>query len=232
MRKTLETYQASAQNFDEQDTAVMESVHIFDIIIGAAYFAMPIELLYFTYKLPLRDWKTYMTCLLFCMFIGFCGVTHILHIYELTLTNKVVYGITALISAATVVVLFLVIPHILGLPAKLEIVRKHGQLQRDFAMFVRRITSHTTPSADPFLLLVACQILKNIYPDGRVRLVAQADLTADSDIMVSRDDSTLLMVDRDLYEQNIWFFNEITIHMRLLTEPAKPLPGVDRILIT
>lgn len=209
----------------------MELVHVFDVIITAAYFAMPLELLYFTYKLPLKDWKSRLTCLLFSMFIGFCGITHLLHVFDMTLTNQVIYGLTALISSATVVVLLFVIPHMLGLPAKLEAVRIHGSSQDQFAEFVRRVTVHTIPTRDPCLLLVAYHVLKDMYPAlGNLRYVPQADTTGDG-MMIARDDSTLLMVDKSVYEQYGWFFNEVTTHMRLLMEPAKQLHGVDRLYI-
>ncbi len=205
----------------------MELIHIFDLMIMIAYFAIPIELAYFTYRLPLQDWKSQCVCILFCLFISLCGLTHLLHILQFTTGSLVVYCMTATVSIITAVSLIFVIPHVLALPSKLEEVRRRGKMHDNYLRFVSLLSAHTIKQPDPFLLVVASVILRDMFPRKTVKILSVDD-TLEDVAMVMRDESHLLVIDAVLYEEHCWLFCEIAKYAALLAAPCRPLRGVDR----
>lgn len=205
----------------------MDLIHVFDVLIMISYFAIPIELAVFVYRLPLKDWKSQVVCLGFCAFIFLCGVTHLLHLYQITTGSVVVYGITAFVSITTACLLVLVIPHILSLPVKLEAVRRQGEQQERFRQFVMLLSAHTSEQRDPFLLLVAATLLKQTFPAKEINVIPQNEPIGNRNLLC-RDDSALLVVDAKLNVEHDWLFRQIATHVALLTQPAQELRGVDR----
>jgi PAS domain S-box-containing protein len=97
---------------------------ISNLIIGLSYFAIPILMVYFVRKKKEIPFKR--VFILFSLFIIFCGLTHIVDAnmfwFPLYRLNAVLLFITAVISAATVFVLFKKLPEAFALksPTQLE----------------------------------------------------------------------------------------------------------------
>ncbi len=100
-------------------------IHIIaDVLIWAAYMAIPLILIYFISKR--KDLPFPRVFWLFGMFIAACGTTHLIDaliywepIYRISAVVKI---ITAIVSWATVIALIPIIPYVLSLrtPAELE----------------------------------------------------------------------------------------------------------------
>lgn len=90
-----------------------------DVLIAAAYFSIPITLLYFVRKK--RDLPFHSMFLLFGLFIVACGSTHLMEVWNLWHANYwlagIIKGITAIVSALTAILLYRVVPKALALPS-------------------------------------------------------------------------------------------------------------------
>ncbi|PSB36841.1 ATPase [filamentous cyanobacterium Phorm 46] len=106
-----------------------------DALIAAAYFLIPITLIYIVKKrqdVPF-DW----VFMLFGSFIICCGITHIMEIWTLWHPNYwlsgFLKGITALISLCTAAVLVELIPKILAIPSPAQLATANLALQSEIA---------------------------------------------------------------------------------------------------
>jgi two-component system sensor histidine kinase/response regulator len=106
---------------------------ISDILIFVSYFSMPVALIYFARQR--RDFPYRWLLWLFAAFIMACGATHLMGVvvvwmpmYGLDALLKVV---TAVISVATAIALWPLIPHALKLPTTGELKRANEALQRE-----------------------------------------------------------------------------------------------------
>ena len=97
-----------------------------DINIGISYLAIPLMIFLFIRRR--KDFPYTRVLALFCLFIVFCGLSHIADavmfwfpIYRL---NALILAITAIVSTATVVVLYKILPKALSLksPAQLQVI--------------------------------------------------------------------------------------------------------------
>jgi PAS domain S-box-containing protein len=104
-----------------------------DSLIAAAYFAIPAALIYFVIKR--QDLEFRWVFVLFGIFIMACGTTHLMAIWTLWRPDYVLEGIvklfTGLISIATSVLLWPLIPHALTLPSPAKLEETNQRLQHE-----------------------------------------------------------------------------------------------------
>jgi PAS domain S-box-containing protein len=120
-----------------------------DVLIGLAYFSIPVGLLYFVWRR--QDLAYKWIFLLFCGFILACGVTHFFGAWTLWHPDYVAQGaikaFTAAISVVTAVVLWPLIPQALALPSPAQLREANSALEvqvlerRRAEMEVRRMVS-------------------------------------------------------------------------------------------
>lgn len=95
---------------------------ISDIIIGTAYFSIPVALSYFVVRR--KDLEFRWIVYLFVAFIMACGLTHFMAVYVLWVAaygaEGLIKAITAILSVATAVLLWPLIPKLLSLPSPTE----------------------------------------------------------------------------------------------------------------
>jgi PAS domain S-box-containing protein len=107
-------------------------VHLLsDILIGLAYFSIPVGLLYFVSQR--RDLAYKWIFLMFCGFILACGFTHFFGAWTLWYPDYVAQGavkaFTAAISVVTAVVLWPLIPQALALPSPAQLREANSSLE-------------------------------------------------------------------------------------------------------
>jgi hypothetical protein len=102
-----------------------------DILVGLAYFSIPVGLLYFVWRR--QDLAYKWIFLLFCGFILACGVTHFFGAWTLWHPDYVAQGaikaFTAAISVVTAVVLWPLIPQALALPSPSQLREANSSLE-------------------------------------------------------------------------------------------------------
>lgn len=102
-----------------------------DVLIAAAYYSIPISLIYFLKERKDFPFKTLL--LLFGAFIVSCGTTHIMDIWTLWHPTYWLAGflkaLTALISVYTFIVLVPIIPQALALPSPAQLELANHQLK-------------------------------------------------------------------------------------------------------
>ncbi len=90
-----------------------------DLVIGAAYYSIPLALVYFMHKR--KDLQFNWIFVLFSLFIFACGTTHLIAIWTIWTPNywldAMVKAVTALVSIITAVLLWPLIPKALRLPS-------------------------------------------------------------------------------------------------------------------
>lgn len=101
-----------------------------DAIIGLAYFSIPVAIFYFGVKR--RDFSYRWVLWLFAAFIVACGGTHFFGIWTLWHPDYYAEGalkvVTALVSAATAVYLWPLIPRLLAVPSPADLRRANDAL--------------------------------------------------------------------------------------------------------
>jgi PAS domain S-box-containing protein len=104
-----------------------------DSLITAAYYSIPAALIYFVIKR--RDLEFRAIFLLFGIFITACGTTHLMEIWTLWRPDYVLEGViklfTGLVSIATSVLLWPLIPYALKLPSPARLEEANRQLQHE-----------------------------------------------------------------------------------------------------
>lgn len=108
---------------------------ISDAVIGLAYFSIPIAIaVYLTRR---RDVSFTWVAWLFVIFILACGTTHFISILTLWVPayglEGVVKGITAVVSIATAILIWPLLPKLLALPSPAELQRLNDQLRQEAA---------------------------------------------------------------------------------------------------
>jgi len=103
---------------------------ISDTVIGVAYFSIPLALAYFAHRRA--DLQYRWVILLFVCFILACGMTHFLAVYTLWVAAYGIEGIikvlTALLSVATAILLWPLIPKLLALPSPTQMASLNAAL--------------------------------------------------------------------------------------------------------
>ena len=177
-----------------------------DSVIAISYFLIPCVLLYFYY----RQTKVRFGWLLvlFGLFIVLCGLTHALDIWTLWFPDygvqALVKAVTALVSAGTAVILWVIVPRAMALPsardlelknAELGVFREAIALSFDSILFVEPQTGRIQDvnltacwkfgySREEFLRLRVTDIDATIPDEGSWRMVL-TDLTAEGGVLVS-----------------------------------------------
>ncbi|XP_054795300.1 protein EIN4-like [Prosopis cineraria] len=147
---------------------ILESQRVSDFFIAIAYFSIPVELLYFVSRsnLPFK-W----VFLQFIAFIVLCGLTHLLnaytyygpHSFQLVLSLTIAKLLTALVSCATAITLFTLIPLLLKIKVRelflkqnvLELDQEIGMIrrQKEASWHVRMLTREIRKSLDKHTIL-------------------------------------------------------------------------------
>ncbi|GKU85804.1 hypothetical protein SLEP1_g426 [Rubroshorea leprosula] len=147
--------------------SILETQRVSDFLIAVAYFSIPIELLYFVScsNLPFK-WVLFQ----FMSFIVLCGLTHLLngwtyrpHTFQLMMSLTVFKILTALVSCATAITLFTMIPLLLKVKVRefmlkkkaTELGREVGLImkQRETGLHVRMLTQEIRKSLDRHTIL-------------------------------------------------------------------------------
>lgn len=110
--------------------------HFFsDVLIAAAYYSIPIALLYFVRKR--RDLAFNWMFILFASFILACGTTHIFNVWALWQPlyrlDGIVKALTAMLSVVTAAILWPLLPRALALPSPEQLRAANDQLATEVA---------------------------------------------------------------------------------------------------
>ncbi|MEL7468827.1 MAG: ATP-binding protein [Pseudomonadota bacterium] len=104
-----------------------------DILIAVSYFSIPIALVVFAMKR--RDFNYRWVLLLFGGFIVACGFTHAFGIWTMWVPDygmqAIVKMITAMVSVATAIALWPLMPKLLALPSTSDLAEKNAALARE-----------------------------------------------------------------------------------------------------
>ncbi|GAA0185144.1 histidine kinase receptor of two-component system [Lithospermum erythrorhizon] len=147
--------------------SILECQKVSDFLIAVAYFSIPIELLYFVScsNVPFK-WVLF----LFIAFIVLCGMTHLLngwtygpHAFQLMLSLTIFKGLTALVSVATAIALFTLLPLLLKVKVREFMLKKKAQdlgrevviikRQKETGLHVRMLTQEIRKSLDRHTIL-------------------------------------------------------------------------------
>ncbi len=101
-----------------------------DIIIGLAYFSIPVALGWFAHRRP--DMQFRWLILLFVGFILLCGISHFMAVYTLWVAAYGLEGLvkaaTAVASVATAIILWPLIPRLLEIPSSTTLATLNADL--------------------------------------------------------------------------------------------------------
>ncbi|GLT78698.1 hypothetical protein SLA2020_502260 [Shorea laevis] len=147
--------------------SILETQRVSDFLIAVAYFSIPIELLYFVScsNVPFK-WVLFQ----FIAFIVLCGLTHLLngwtygpHTFQLMMALTVFKTLTALVSCATAITLFTMIPLLLKVKVREFMLKKKAwdlgrevgliMKQRETGLHVRMLTQEIRKSLDRHTIL-------------------------------------------------------------------------------
>ncbi len=104
-----------------------------DILIAISYFSIPIALVYFA--LHRRDFNYRWVLFLFGGFIVACGITHAFGIWTMWVPDygaqAIIKVITAVVSVATAITLWPMMPRLLAVPSTRDLAEKNDALARE-----------------------------------------------------------------------------------------------------
>ncbi len=104
-----------------------------DTLIAAAYFSLPVALIYFVSKR--RDLAFKSLFVMFGVFILACGMTHVMGVWTIWVPAYWLDGgikaVTALVSVATAIIIWPLIPKALALPSPSQLQAANRELQRE-----------------------------------------------------------------------------------------------------
>ncbi|XP_038716079.1 protein EIN4-like isoform X2 [Tripterygium wilfordii] len=147
---------------------ILQCQKVSDFLIAVAYFSIPIELLYFV---SCSDVPFKLVLLQFVAFIVLCGLTHLLngwtyygpHSFQLMLSLTIAKFLTALVSCATAITLFTLIPLLLKLKVRelflkqnvLELGQEVGLMkkQKEASLHVRMLTQEIRKSLNKLTIV-------------------------------------------------------------------------------
>jgi ethylene receptor len=152
---------------------ILQCQKVSDFLIAAAYFSIPLELLYFATCSDLFPLKWIV--LQFGAFIVLCGLTHLItvftydpHSFHLVLALTVAKFMTALVSFATAITLLTLIPQLLRVKVRENfLVNKARELDREVGMMkmkeeaswhVRMLTQEIRKSLDRHTILYTTMV--------------------------------------------------------------------------
>jgi len=175
---------------------------ISDLFIAASYFSIPVILFYIVRQRP--DWRFRPVFFLFCAFIFWCGVTHVMGI--ITIWHGV-YGlqgilkaITAGVSFSTAIVMLRLSPEIRRIPSISEINEANRQISEEkFNNAMLRAESETLKLLQVSLEAAPVALL-SMNDNGSIQLTnrqLETLLGYDKDELLYMDASLLLKPDTD-----------------------------------
>uniref|UniRef100_A0A0A9DK06 Ethylene receptor n=1 Tax=Arundo donax TaxID=35708 RepID=A0A0A9DK06_ARUDO len=152
---------------------ILQCQKVSDFLIAAAYFSIPLELLYFATCSDLFPLKWIV--LQFGAFIVLCGLTHLItvftyepHSFQLVLSLTVAKFLTALVSFATAITLLTLIPQLLRVKVRenflmikaRELDRKVGMMKRkeEASWHVRMLTQEIRKSLNRHTILYTTMV--------------------------------------------------------------------------
>ncbi|AQK42855.1 hypothetical protein Zm00014a_036351 [Zea mays] len=152
---------------------ILQCQKVSDFLIAAAYFSIPLELLYFATCSDLFPLKWIV--LQFGAFIVLCGLTHLItvftyepHSFHLVLALTVAKFLTALVSFATAITLLTLIPQLLRVKVRenflmnkaRELDREVGRMKRkeEASWHVRMLTQEIRKSLDRHTILYTTMV--------------------------------------------------------------------------
>ena len=107
-----------------------------DVLIGLSYFSIPVVIWLIALRRP--DILFRPVAYLFILFIIFCGATHLFSIYTIWtpayFTEGVLKLVTAIISVATAVTLWPLLPKALGMPSSAQLKRSNDSLRDEVSL--------------------------------------------------------------------------------------------------
>ncbi len=136
---------------------------ISDGSIAAAYFAIPLVLLYILKKRDDMPFERIFVA--FAAFILLCGMTHIMSIWVLWNPDYAIEGLlkawTAIASLSTLVILIRLIPRILGIPSSKQLVVLNQQL-KDTNLELETLHQQSKARSDSYLSAVVNTVLDGL----------------------------------------------------------------------
>jgi len=187
-----------------------------DGVIAASYFAIPLGLLYFCNRSPVKHQKTRLILLLFVSFILLCGCTHLLTLLGLHKANEVCKVVTAAVSLATAAVLVRVIPEILQLLIESE--ERVNLLDQTCEYLTHwRVFNQTMMMCQDSVLShqqtphqLALDILRSMFPRETFDLRESTEAGQDDGLVeLPIHDKRVLVLHPQLYNQNRRFFDDV-----------------------
>lgn len=113
-----------------------------DVVIALAYYTIPVALWYLTKRR--KDLAFNWMFILFGLFILACGTTHLLSIWNIWYANYYIEGVakllTALVSIATAILVWPLIPRIMALPSPQQLATTNAELHHEISR--REKTEH------------------------------------------------------------------------------------------
>ncbi|GMH28534.1 hypothetical protein Nepgr_030377 [Nepenthes gracilis] len=146
---------------------ILECQKVGDFLIAAAYFSIPIELIYFV---SCSNFPFKWVLIEFIAFIVLCGMTHLLngwtygpHAFQLTFAITILKILTALVSCATAITLLTLFPLLLKVKVREFMLKKKAwdldrevgiiKKQREAGWHVRMLTQEIRKSLDRHTIL-------------------------------------------------------------------------------
>lgn len=191
--------------------------HVSDSVIAASYFAIPISLLYFCTKSPVRDKTTQLILTLFISFIMLCGFTHLFSVLELTLVNRICKILTAVVSVTTALTLVRVIPEFLLMLVQSEqyVVNldRRCTFLTNWKVFAQSMqVCAQSISSDKDAFEVAVDILRRMFPSSKFELGSPRTAVG-SRTALRVHENKVILVESETYDDNRQFFDDVAQHM-------------------
>jgi signal transduction histidine kinase/CheY-like chemotaxis protein len=121
-----------------------------DLMIAAAYYSIPVGLIYFARKRPDMPFRTLFV--LFSLFIVLCGTTHLLSVWVLWHPDYGPEGlvklVTALVSVLTAILVWLLMPQLLTVPSPLQLQKLNDELLVGRDAIEARVAERTAELAE------------------------------------------------------------------------------------
>ncbi|GLT43177.1 hypothetical protein SLA2020_171470 [Shorea laevis] len=125
-----------------QDELLVKYQYISDVLIAAAYFSIPLELIYFVQKSPFFPYRWVL--MQFGAFIILCGATHFINLWTLYMHTRAIAMVMsiakvscAIVSCATALMLVHIIPDLLSVKTRESFLRNRAEeLDREMGLIL------------------------------------------------------------------------------------------------
>lgn len=181
-----------------------------DWIIAVSYFAIPIELLYFSNKYKLRATAVRIVLLLFVLFITLCGITHVCNAMLYQSANHIAKTLTAAVSLVTAIALTRVIPLVFALPGQYAELDEEYSYEVNMRIFNQTVVLCTRHLNETQIIKIATETLKYMFPAARLAIVEHGVQLRHGLHECTINDKYDILVDEDLYQSNKRFFDDVS----------------------